>query len=736
MGCGGEREKGPPDQSQKWDFITLSDFKSTSSWNSLAYMWLWTMALVSVLVYTADTYTAINLLAFNKWTAKVQPALDIKYSRWIFAGCILFSWALAIIEWIRAIRVIRRGGVAESYMDPLAVSLQSMRSQGWRRFLVFSALTKSKKGADYVAFFVYFAFKGAVRVIIAEGPRQVINGMTLYAIMKADFFGKVADDHSAIEQFWLNLQSLFDTNKVQAMTIVTMLFTLIIWVISALSLLAALILYIVFLSHYIPQSDGRLSIYCRRKIDKRLARIVESKVKAAIDEEERIKRKAEVKAEVKMQKTGQLPPLMAPKLVRQPTIPQIGPTPEMKSDEKLPEFPLSRHDTSTTIATPPPYSSRPPTRNEQRLERQPTLPDTMPRRPAPSRTGTQASAWSNMSYESDAPLLANAGYAGETDQDLPPLPPSRPGTAFSRQDSNASFNRPMPARTMTHDSQFSQRSNTPMSRAGTPGAPGYPPPMARMGSSQSRVPVGPRIPVRTNTGMSFEQGPLSTIPSMGSASDLYGGSQAPASRQNTPGPMARQDSQASFHSGPPPMLRQNPPGPMRQDSLASFHSGPPPMSRQPTFSSLHSRQGSFSRPMPPPALRQPSPATFAQPLQTSPESYEMTPQPPMPSQIPAPAGGYVAFNPGLRSDSATPASLVPAPQRSVTLSGDPGVEGSYFGHVASQVPQRSATAPIEDHRATIGYSDIVEDYRASDVPSPPHRAATGGPQEQSWTPRF
>ena len=155
MGCGGEREKGPRDQSQKWDFITLADFKSTSSWNTLAYVWLWTMALVAVLVYAADTYTAVNLLAFNRWTAKVQPALDIKYSRWIFAGCILFSWALAIIEWIRAIRVIKRGGVAESYMDPLAVSLQSMRGQGWRRFLVFSALTKSRKGADYVAFFVY-----------------------------------------------------------------------------------------------------------------------------------------------------------------------------------------------------------------------------------------------------------------------------------------------------------------------------------------------------------------------------------------------------------------------------------------------------------------------------------------------------------------------------------------------------------------------------------------------------
>lgn len=49
-------------------------------------------------------------------------------------------------------------------MDPMAVILQSMRmgsqGRGWRRFLVFAELTKSKKGVDYIALFVYFQFKG------------------------------------------------------------------------------------------------------------------------------------------------------------------------------------------------------------------------------------------------------------------------------------------------------------------------------------------------------------------------------------------------------------------------------------------------------------------------------------------------------------------------------------------------------------------------------------------------
>ena len=54
--------------------------------------------------------------------------------------------------------------VAASYLDPLAVRLQSLRigsqGRGWRRFLVFAALTKGRKGAEYVALFTYFSFEG------------------------------------------------------------------------------------------------------------------------------------------------------------------------------------------------------------------------------------------------------------------------------------------------------------------------------------------------------------------------------------------------------------------------------------------------------------------------------------------------------------------------------------------------------------------------------------------------
>lgn len=59
---------------------------------------------------------------------------------------------------------MKRGGVADSYLDPLAVCIQSVRTgkegRGWKRFLVFAELSKGKKGADYVALFTHYSFEG------------------------------------------------------------------------------------------------------------------------------------------------------------------------------------------------------------------------------------------------------------------------------------------------------------------------------------------------------------------------------------------------------------------------------------------------------------------------------------------------------------------------------------------------------------------------------------------------
>ncbi|KAF7196433.1 putative vacuolar membrane protein [Pseudocercospora fuligena] len=735
MGCLSDREKGPKEESQKWDFITLSDFRCTSAWTVVAYIWLWVLALVGIAVYVVDTFTAVNLLAFDQWSSSVKPALDFKYSKWIFSVCILLSWALCIYEWIRAIRVIRRGGVAQSFLDPLAVDIQSMRPRGFKRFLVFTALTKSRKGADYVALFVYFSFKTALRVIICEGPRQGVNAMTLFAVLQADLIpGKEQTDHNNFDQFWINIGALANQNTQQAVIYFSMLFTLVIWVFSALSLIISCVLYLCFLWHYIPQQDGSLSTYCRRKVDKRLARVVAHKVQAAIEEEERRRRKAEEKAERKAAKTGELPPPAQVQIgiKKQPTLPNLG-SPETGKDDKLPEFTLRRQETDMSVSTLPPYESRPPTRGQaDRLTRQPTLPDlSLDSRPGMARTNTGNSTWSNApSYHTNAPLLEHAGLPGQSE----PLP-TIPGSAHS------SFQQPWHERSASQSTQGSMRDGsvrsqfapgprmqTPMSaRPYTPSGmgpgPGYgrPPPVAR----------GPTS-MRSNAPLSYDQERQSAVSAP--PTDGYG---------------------RSFTA------------PVRANTADGFRPGPGP---ERTYGSLHSQQ-SFSRPMPRPQgphgsssslprAYTPSSSGELPPQLSHQNSYEMTPQPnhsippaqpfapsrtPGPSQTPAPpsAGGYLPFNPSVLTPVAAPETprLQEGPRRNITLAaGPPGTEGSYFGDVR-QVPQRSATAPLEPQRvesARISVNDVLDDYGSSTpdegihrphpAPNPvQQRSATAGP---------
>lgn len=163
MGCLSHRRKQAVEFTDlKWDLINLSDFKAKGCGPGFFYGYLWFSLLLSIAVYAVDSFTAVNLLAFNKWSSKIEPAIPFDVSKWIFSGCIIASFVNIAYEGVRAARVMKRGNVAECYMDSLAARWESTRfgsAQGWKRFLVFTELTKSKKGAENVAFFTYFSFQ-------------------------------------------------------------------------------------------------------------------------------------------------------------------------------------------------------------------------------------------------------------------------------------------------------------------------------------------------------------------------------------------------------------------------------------------------------------------------------------------------------------------------------------------------------------------------------------------------
>lgn len=313
-------------------------------------------------------------------------------------------------------------------------------------------------------------FTGAVRLLLADGPRQVINALTLYSVGKAKLLdpGKGAD-RSGFDQFFYNLQKLGESDRTQTIILSTMAFTLVIWVISMLLLLLALILYIIFLWHYIQEDT--LTGFCRRKVEARLARIVKKKSDKELARQQKKWEKAERQAERRgVSPTNSFASTLPLKLGKQPTLPMLGGSPPEKAS-------LFRSDSTTTTSTLPLYTSQPTTPAGGQppiLQRIPTIPEMGPLgRPPLTRPDT---SMSDVSVASDAPLLYQAASMGYDD-------PSRPGP----------MNRSLTGST--------QRSFTPNSMQGRPSLP----PLATQGAPGPRYPP----PMRTNTGMSGRMSPMS-----------------------------------------------------------------------------------------------------------------------------------------------------------------------------------------------------------------------------------
>ena len=270
---------------------------------------------------------------------------------------------------------------------------------------------------------------------------MAINALTLYSVMQADLVPtgqhSASNGHTPVVQFFVNVQILANKDREQAAILFGMLFTLIIWIFSALSLILAVLFYVLYLWHHIR--DGSLSRYCRRKIDTRLHKIVMKRVNKALAKDSN----ARAKQGIKGPKVGDF---QADAKI-QPTLPVID-----VADAQTPPT-VSR---STTQIDKSSLSSRSFT---DVVGPEPTIPNVFPDHPRPeppSRSITQSSFHSHGSYDSDAPLLSSAGGMGYGGNGHP-----GPRGAPSRTDSEIRTlhsARPPPSRSFTGNSQSTQRS--------------------------------------------------------------------------------------------------------------------------------------------------------------------------------------------------------------------------------------------------------------------------------------
>jgi hypothetical protein len=533
-----------------------------------------------------------------------------------------------------------------------------------------------------------------IRIIFCQGPRQIVNAVTLYSVFTTKFTGLDTDNvGSTLLSFFKKIAFIAEENHQQAVILSGMVFTLVIWVFGALSLLLAVLFFVLFLWHYIPNADGGLSGYCERKVNRRLAKIVSVKVNKAIEEEERKRLRADAKAAKKGEKpTG-----------RQATLPTLF---DQKTDDKLPQMPsMNRSDTMTTL---PVYSSRPGTPSSQ-----PELPafelDQLDyKRPFPSRTATSVSTKSASSYASNTPLIGNAsdmgyGRSGSPVPILPPLDTNGYPTA--------------PGRTMTPNSNASNWNRSPQN-----GPPRMPSAMGDRGYTASPVSYTDN---QSPSGPAYNQGSMDNYgrPMPRQVDELSGrsytpGGPAPSMGRRTP----FEQGYAGGRSSPAPTSfaendygRQSP-APMNRDPNGfDYGRGSPAPNGGSEYGRRSPQMGasdyarSSPAPMGAPEYGRSSPAPGAMSRsgpnlsQGSIDGYERSsPAPGNMRGPPSPIGsGYQAYNPNsMRSAS----SAVPAPQSNRPNPGpqyrnmtDPGPrgppqDGDYFGNNNAPPISRPGTA--------------------------------------------
>lgn len=302
-----KREEVPD---HKFDFIDVAEYESKNFLARIRYLWVYIVVLKSVLVYMSDLYTAGNLLAFNHW-ATVQPKIPLNIARWIFAGTIIFSVLLLLWDMRKARAIIASRDISYAFTSIIAYRYYTLRS--YAHYCFFRQIDNSKRTRDNMIYFVFFTFKGWKRLLVAEGPRQVINALTLKATIDDYLKGK---DHS-IGNFFTTYFTDPQRNLLTNLVLISMAFTVIIFAISAIQLAIAFVLYIPLVCYI----QGNLKEYCCHMIDKRIAELIRKKQRKRIKKAEAQARK-EAMGDFRHLKGKKGEYAITPK--QQPTLPKVA----------------------------------------------------------------------------------------------------------------------------------------------------------------------------------------------------------------------------------------------------------------------------------------------------------------------------------------------------------------------------------------------------------------------------
>ncbi|WWC68181.1 uncharacterized protein I206_102104 [Kwoniella pini CBS 10737] len=291
----------------KFDFVNVREFHKTDIWTRIKYIFKYVFLLKSIAVYGLDIFTASTMIVSNHWTNSIGQrcgdncAIDVQFkiAKWVFVGCIIFSFLLLGYETWKAKQVIDSRDISYAFTNLMANDYYSFRA--YDNFCLFCHIEGSTKKKDDFAFFIFFTFKGWKRLLLADGPRQSINALVLYSFAYANGF-----QTSDIPAYW-------DNSAVTAMLLFAMIATVLIFAGSLLLLIVAAVFYVPLLCYI----QGNLKEYVCHKVDKRISELIKKKQRQRIARNAALEKKM-AQGGLKNAKGEVLDTTMP-----QPTLPQI-----------------------------------------------------------------------------------------------------------------------------------------------------------------------------------------------------------------------------------------------------------------------------------------------------------------------------------------------------------------------------------------------------------------------------
>ncbi|KAI9290850.1 hypothetical protein K502DRAFT_368907 [Neoconidiobolus thromboides FSU 785] len=250
-----------------FDYVNIDEFRDGHWFTMFLYCFKVFLIIKSVIIYAADVFTLLVLLDVVKSAFGFLSSNN--YFKYVFLASIICSFLLLLWDIRKAYRIMKSRDIAFAFTDIISYNLYILKSYSY--FCIFHRIENLKNSRDIITFFVFFRLKRWKRILLAEAPRQIINGYTLF-----DKFVKTSPS-------WKFDTSAFPVIITQQISITLIAVSFFLFVISALSVIFALIIYIPL----VCQIQGNLKEYVCHKIDKRVGKMVTTKSKRRALENQR-----------------------------------------------------------------------------------------------------------------------------------------------------------------------------------------------------------------------------------------------------------------------------------------------------------------------------------------------------------------------------------------------------------------------------------------------------------------